>query len=583
MISGMGKTKSCPLPALTDLNDFFAKLVCDSSSSHDVPFGPANDFHLTAFPRVDPSVVQARLEKLKVDKAPGSDGIPPGLLRSCASVLAPSIAHLINESFRTGTVPAGLKKANITPVLKSPKLDATASQSYRGISLLPAVSKLLEQFAQDTLANFLEDHHIFSDNQFGFRPGHSTEDLLSVAVSDWSRNMDNGLSTVIAFIDLSKAFDRVNHQALLLCLQQCGVGGEVLNWLASYLSNRQQRVAMMGQKCNFLPVQQGVPQGSILGPLLFNLCMAALPEWVKKEVPSSTLLLFADDKTLYAADRSPATAAGMVSSALSAMCAFLSPTGLSLNFQKTVYMVMEPPSRRSISSSSTIKVSCDGLILDRVSKHRCLGVVIDDRLSWSDHVDFVASKVGQKIGCLRRIRRQLSLKACRQYFLGVIQPHLEYCAAAFCTQLSCKDRDRLLALGRRGVRAACGASRDANIHPLLESLQVTCLQDRWLLKLLCFAHNISGTASTSLSKIFAVLNASGCLTRGQATGAVAVPRCATKSGRNAAYNRLALLWNSLPSRLRISRSRAEFKSTMWKLLAERDFYDRCVALAFSPL
>ena len=112
---------------------------------------------------------------------------------------------------------------------------------------------------------------------------------------------------------------------------------------------------------------------------------------------SSTLLLCADDKTLYAGDRSPATAAGMVSSALSAMCAFLSPTGLSLNFQKTVYMVMEPPSRRSISSSSTIKVSCDGPILDGVSKHRCLGVFIDHRLCWSDYVDFVASKVGQRL------------------------------------------------------------------------------------------------------------------------------------------------------------------------------------------
>ena len=194
-----------------------------------VPLGPPHEHHFTAFEKVSVEVVQSYLGRLKVDKAPGSDGIMPGLLRSCARELAPSVAQLINESFNCSTVPSGFKEANITPLLKSSKLDATTTRSYRGNSLLPVASKLMERVAKDALSTFLEEEHVLSDYQFGFRCGRSTEDLISLAVSDWSRNMDEGLSTVIAFIDLSKAFDNVNHQALLFSLQQCGIGGEALN------------------------------------------------------------------------------------------------------------------------------------------------------------------------------------------------------------------------------------------------------------------------------------------------------------------------------------------------------------------
>ena len=227
-VSGKSKSKLRPLPPPDTLNSFFASLVSDCSMSHATPYGPANEQHFIAFNPVSPSSMQKLLEQLDTGKAPGSDELLPSLFHSCADMLAPSLAHLVNKSLSSGVVPAGFKNANITPLLKSAKLDATQPCNYRGISLLPVASKVLEKVVEEQLVSFLEEHKGLSDHQFGFRHGRSAEDLLCKAVSDWSSNKDAGLTTVVAFIDLSKAFDRISHQELLVTLQESGIGGVAL-------------------------------------------------------------------------------------------------------------------------------------------------------------------------------------------------------------------------------------------------------------------------------------------------------------------------------------------------------------------
>ena len=156
----------------------------------------------------------------------------------------------------------------------------------------------------------------------------------------------------------------------------------------------------------------------------------------------------------------------------------------------------------------------------------------------------------------------------------------------FSTQLACKDRDSLLSLFQRGIKAASGASRDAEVEPLMAALNIVSLQEHWLLKLLCFCYDVASPATTSAQCVRRILSSpavSSCLTMSQASGTVAVPWCSTKCGRNALYNRALLLWNSLPACLRSSPTKLVFKTDVWKLLADPQIKNKCMSLAFSPL
>ena len=582
-ISGRCKPRLCLLASPNSLNNFFKELVSDHTVSHNIPFGPANETDFTSFQEVSSNQIRRLLESLNTRKATGSDEVPASLLRGCADIFSQSITWLFNKSLRSGEVPKGFKKANIIPLLKSSRLDATAPCSYRGISLLPIMSKLLEKVVEEQLVRFLKKKNTLSEYQFGFRRGRSTEDLLAKAVSDWSSNTDNGLSTVVVFMDLSKAFDKVLHQAILFTLQKAGVGGVVLKWFSSYLSDRQQRVCVNSSKCSYQAVQRGVPQGSILGPLLFNLCLAHLPSFVAMSVPSAVLLLFADDKTLYASSKSPHDAAKKVSKALSATCAALHQQGLAVNVTKTVFMVLGPPS--VLAKTENVTVQCDSFTLKQVHTHRCLGLLVDHKLSWSEHVNATASKVSQRIGCLKRIWRQLSPKARRLFFISVIQPCLEYGAVVTCTALNQRDRDRLLALHRRGVRVVCGASSRDDVAPFMATLQVSKLESRWLVQLLVFAFRClslnAASAPTCLRELF-FKGPSNYNTRGIASGSLVVPLRGSKCGRNCFDFRLTMLWNSPSPELRSAPSLFAFKRNLSVLLSDHSACDRLFKLAFCP-
>ena len=193
--------------------------------------------------------------------------------------------------------------------------------------------------------------------------------------------------------------------------------------------------------------------------------------------------MFADDKTLYSSHQCPTAAAAVASTGLNAISSSLAPKGLSINEVKTVAMVIQPP--RSVQD--TAPVILNGKPLQMVSETHCLGVIIDDRLSWSSHVNSVASKAGRKIGVLRQVRRRMSERARRLYLLSVVQPDLEYCAIAFLS--SC--RNRLLAIFRRALRAVVGAPPQAECLPIMRELNVQPLVTRCLVQLGSFVFECS--------------------------------------------------------------------------------------------
>ena len=239
--------------------------------------------------------VEKLLCSLKVKTSTGPDGISSHMLRNRAFSISSSLHKLFNPSLSSGHFPTEWKSSNITPVYKSGNKNLVSN--YRPISLLPIPSKVLERIVHNRLLCHLITNSILSPRQFGFRPRSSTQKALLLATHDWQRYLDLGLSSAALFLDMSKAFDKVPHCHLLQSLSAVGISGPLLKWFESYHSNRTQKVVLNGFSSTSLTVRSGVPQGSILGPLLFTIYINSLADLHFSS--GSSVILYADDILLY--------------------------------------------------------------------------------------------------------------------------------------------------------------------------------------------------------------------------------------------------------------------------------------------
>ena len=215
--------------------------------------------------------VQKELLSLKRNKSPGIDNLPPNLLKDGAREIAKPLCRLINQSLTESVVPIEWKHAKITPIHKSGTLENP--DNYRPISVLPALSKILEKAVHQQLISYLEKHNLLSDKQFGYRKYRSTELAVNLFVDDIRKSIDDGKLVGALFVDLSKAFDTISHSTLLAKLPTYGIHEVELDWFRDYLFNRHQQVFYEKERSNVFEVVCGVPQGSVLGPLLFTMNM----------------------------------------------------------------------------------------------------------------------------------------------------------------------------------------------------------------------------------------------------------------------------------------------------------------------
>ena len=246
--------------------------------------------------------VESVIKTLVIGKASGPNGLSNRILRELSSELAIPFCALFNQSLRSGTFPVSYKEANVCPVPK--KGDLSIVSNYRPISLLNSESKLFERLVFKYLFNYLQDNNLLSSLQSGFIPGDSTVNQLTFLYNNFCQALDSGKEVRAVFCDISKAFDRVWHSGLLYKLQAAGVTGDVLNWFKSYLSDRKRRVVLPSTVSEWTFIRAGVPQGSILGPLLFLVYIND----IVKDI-GSNIRLFADDTSLFIIVDNPATAA----------------------------------------------------------------------------------------------------------------------------------------------------------------------------------------------------------------------------------------------------------------------------------
>ena len=222
------------------------------------------------------------MKSLDVSKATGLDLIGPKILKIAPDILCPSISYLVNKSLTSGIFPQQWKEAKISPIFKTGSKDDV--NNYRPISILPTLSKIIEKWIQKHLMSFLNSHNVLHEKQSGFREGHSTEFALILMIDSWLKAINDGKFVGCLMVDFRKAFDLVDHSILLQKLKLYKCDENSLSWFKSYLSNRTQRVSMNNKCSASEPIRYGVPQGSILGPLMFLIFINDLPLVLKTAV-----------------------------------------------------------------------------------------------------------------------------------------------------------------------------------------------------------------------------------------------------------------------------------------------------------
>ena len=312
--------------------------------------------------------------------------------------------------------------AKIIPVYKSGSKNDV--NNYRPISILPIVSKVLERVVQVQLLNFIREHKILSINQSGFRRNHSTETTLVFLVDKILERMDKQQLTGSVFIDPKKAFDVVNHDYLLYKLNHYGVRNSSLNWFRDYLTTRTQKIAFGRDLSTSSSVQYGVPQGSILGPLLFILYINDLPQCLEK----CSISMYADDTVIYFSAVSINDIQCVVQRDLENITSWMNDNELILNEIKTKTLLF---GTRQKVEDPKFDIYLSGVKLEQVFSFNYLGVILDCQMNWKEHVGSVSVKVGTRLKLLSRIRPYLTPDAAKCVYNGLVQPLFDYCDIAW--------------------------------------------------------------------------------------------------------------------------------------------------------
>ena len=277
-------------------------------------------------------------------------------------------------------------------------------------------------YIADTLRCHLESHNLLHPLQSGFRRGHSTQSLLLYLTDSWYKSLDKGHLVGAVFLDISKAFDTINHNLLLLKLKsQFQLSDSLCHLLRSYLSERYQAVSANGSTSNYVSVLSGVPQGSILGPILFSMFINDLPRSVQ---PSVTTALFADDSTFFVSGDNITDIESNLNSAMASINSWMFANGLRVNLLKSKCMLIHSSRKKP----PPLSVSFNNCPIQQVTCFKLLGVMIDHNLTWSTHIAHILRSVTQNLHLLRRISWLLPRNARLAFYFAYIAPHFNYCS-----------------------------------------------------------------------------------------------------------------------------------------------------------
>ena len=377
---------------------------------------------------------------------------------------------------------------------------------------------------------------------------------FKTTTSRWLLAKRERKTTGIVFVDLSKAFDCVRHQYLLDDLSQIGVSDKVLDWFSSYLDQRVQRIKIGDDATDYVTCSRGVPQGSVLGPLLFSIYTRRL---IERLPPSIWNQEFADDVMLESSDRNPSEVCGQLTAAVTALSVWFQSRGLILNKRKTQVLFLHPQA----ATPTDLQVKCGDDVLPIIQEAKYLGVTIDSSLSWNAHVNSTIKKVRQAVGTLWRHRNSLSIRSKKVFYHSLIESKLLYGTNAFFSSLSARNKLLLIRQSKSAMRSFYGLPSWSHTSPLYSRLNVQPLGQAAAKKVAFFVHRCLGGKCSRLFRDF-FTPVHGRLTRGSEQRLLEIPFWPGPSGRANIKSYGAILWNTLPPQLRLIPTQSQFRQIL---------------------
>ena len=488
--------------------------------------------------------VEKKLKALLPGKAQGPDQIPPRVLKELHKELAEPLAKLFNKSLEIGEIPKDWKFAEVTAIFK--KGNKTDPGNYRPVSLTSVCCKIMEQFVRDNIVKHMTTNDLYSECQHGFRKKRSCVTQLIEVYEKLTEMIDDGKSIDIIYLDFKKAFDSIPHERLLIKMKGYGITGRTLNWVRNFLSGRQQRVRIGNECSSRTDVTSGIPQGSILGPVLFTIFINDLPEAI-----SVNCKVFADDTKIYDDSRNHKN----IQEDLYKMQKWTETWNLYFNVSKCKVMYM---GKKNPKTDFYMQIEKEKQKLEPCSEEKDLGITFDVNLKFDIHISNITKKANQMIGIIRRTFSYMDKHIFLKVYKALVRSHLEYGNVIWNPHLK-RQSLQIESIQRRATKMV-PECKDMSYDQRLRYLKIYSLKGRRERGDLIQAYKIfQGIDDIKPENIFYLASYQGTRNQGNKLGQ---RYCKTDIRKFSFSNRIVEKWNNLPKEIKEAPSVNAFKNRL---------------------